>query len=270
MCIPSMKRLLWIALALLAACTGQRGQRVENLPTPAQIDRLATASYLTQNAPPPDYRGSVSFPQVDARLNEIAGGHYIVHLEFNGVFAGTPRQTNATANAEIWFRQVGSARRVIVRTAGELIGKKEDDAFEAVRLGPDAFLVRENACLAKVPDAETAADLSAGTLVGGIVTAQPTGLRATINNLDSWQYSFSVTDLRLPSIKPSEEGLIEMASGELWVAPKYNAVSRFYVNLNVKDAIIFDRKLPVTGQVILRYDLYDADSQPNITVPFGC
>jgi hypothetical protein len=265
-----MRRLLWLTLALLAACTGQRGQRVENLPTPAQIDRLATASYLTQNAPPPDYRGSVSFPQVDTRLNEMAGGHYIVHLEFNGVFAGTPRQTNATANAEIWFKQVGSSRRVVVRTAGELIGKKEDDAFEAVRLGPDAFLVRENACLAKAPDAETAADLSAGTLVGGVVTAQPTGLRATINNLDSWQYSFSVTDLKLPSIKPSNEGLVEMASGELWVAPKHNAVSRFYVNLNVKDAIIFDRRLPVTGQVILRYDLYDAGSQPNITVPFGC
>ena len=48
------------------------------------------------------------------------------------------------------------------------------------------------------------------------------------------------------------------------------AVVRFYVNLDVENAFIFDRQLPVTGQVILRYDLYDIGVVPNITVPFGC
>ena len=262
--------LLIIMLAGLAAgCSSQRGQRLEDLPTPASFDSLATAQFLTQNAPPPGYQGPVSYPEVDGGLNALPGWRYIVHLEFDGVFARTPRPTSANANAEIWYRQVGSARRVVVQTAGELLGP-EDNAFEAVRLGPDAFLVRQDLCLTDAPDAMTAADLRAGTLVGGVRQALPTGKRATINGEDAWQYTFTAADLNLPSIRPAEGGQFTLTSGELWVAPAHGVVVRFYVNLEVSDSVIFDRQLPVSGQVILRYDLYDIGVTPNITVPFGC
>ncbi len=259
-----------LGIFLLTACTGQRGQRLEDLPTPASVDTFATDVFMTQNAPPEGYRGDVAFPQVDANLNTLSGWRYIVQLEFNGVFARTPRETSANTTAEVWFAQLGSARRVVVNTAGELIGKKENDAFEAVRLGPSAFLVRDNTCVTGIPDAETAADLRAGSLVGGVTRAAPTGQRATINGQDAWQYAFNTTDLNLPAIRFSDNGYVEATGGELWLAPAVNSVVRFYVNLNVDNAIIFDRQLPVTGQVILRYDLYDIGTPPNITTPFGC
>jgi hypothetical protein len=258
---------LIVLIPLLAGCN--RGLDIKNVATPATVDGLATAQYLTENAPPPEYRGTVSFPEVDAGLDNLEGWRYQVQLEFNGVFARTPRETSANATAEVWFKQLGSARRVVVNTSGELLGK-ENNAFEAVRLGPDAFMVRENTCTKGGADAETAADLRAGRLVGGVNRATPTGLRETVNGEDVWQYSFTTADLNLPSIHLSDEGAMEVTSGELWVAPARNAVIRFYLNLDITSAIIFDRQLPVSGEVILRYDLYDINHPTNITVPFGC
>ena len=56
----------------------------------------------------------------------------------------------------------------------------------------------------------------------------------------------------------------------MWISPAHNAVVRFYLNLDVTNVVIFDRQLPVTGQVTMRYDLYDIGSDFNITTPFGC
>lgn len=258
---------LVFGIVLLGGCN--RGQDTNNLPTPASVDGVATAQYLTQNAPPPDFRGVLSFPEIDAGLTDLEGWRYQVQLEFSGVFARTPRETSANATAEVWFKQLGSARRVVVNTSGELLGK-ENNAFEAVRLGPDAFMVSQNTCNKGGTDAVTGADLRAGRLVGGVTHATPTGLRATVNGEDVWQYSFTTADLNLPSIRLAQDGAIESTGGELWVSPRHNAVIRFYVNLNLTNAIIFDRELPVSGTVILRYDLYDINLPTNITVPFGC
>jgi hypothetical protein len=266
----NFKRLLVYTLfgvLLLAGCN--RGQDSSLLPTAASEDGAATAIYLTENAPPPEFRGVLSFPEVDAALADLEGWRYQVQLEFNGVFARTPRETSANATAEVWYKQVGSARRVVVNTSGELLGQ-ENNAFEAVRLGPDAFMVRQNTCTKGGTDAITAADLRAGRLVGGVNRANPTGIRATVNGEDVWQYTFTTADLNLPSITLVEDGTLEATGGELWIAPKHNAVIRFYVNLTLTNAIIFDRQLPVSGTVILRYDLYDINTPPNITMPFGC
>ncbi|MBZ0300114.1 MAG: hypothetical protein K8J31_10250, partial [Anaerolineae bacterium] len=92
---------------------------------------------------------------------------------------------------------------------------------------------------------------------------------ATLNSQEAWQYQFATEDLNLPAIRLDDDGTLN-ATGELWVAPESNVVVRFYVNLDVENAFIFDRQLPVTGQVILRYDLYDIGDVPNITIPFGC
>lgn len=268
---------LWgglLALLLLSGCSSGRGQSLDDLPTRASFESasaLATADMLTQNAPPPGFREVVRFPEVDQNLAELAGWRYIVALGFDGVFARTPRATAATAQAEVWFNQLGSSRRVELATAGELIGQEADNAYEAVRLGPDAFLVRDGVCLTNAgPDAAAAADLRAGLLVGGVNQAMPTGRRAVINGEDSWEYAFTAADLNLPPIRLDAGGRADMTSGQLWVAPAHNAVIRFYVNLDVENAFIFDRTLPVSGQIILRYDLFDVGTQPNITVPFGC
>jgi hypothetical protein len=268
--LTGLQRLLMLLVIVgLTACSGRRGQQLADIPTlAADPAEAATAQYMTENAPPPGFRQEVSFPDIDAQLIGLPGWRYVVTLEFNGIFARTPRETSATARAEIWYNQLGSSRRVLVETSGELIGQEENNQFEAVRLGPDAFLVRDNTCNTGA-DAETAADLRAGLLVGGVNRATPTGLRATLNGEEAWQYRFAADDLNLPSIRLDDTGTLA-ATGEIWVAPEHNAVVRFYVNLDVENAFIFDRQLPVTGQVILRYDLYDIGDAPNLTIPFGC
>ncbi|MFN8375861.1 MAG: hypothetical protein U0694_23685 [Anaerolineae bacterium] len=263
-----------MCLLFLAACDRGSITDPSQLPTAVDPETAPTEFFLTQNAPPSGF-SSVSFPQIDANLNLLAGWRYEVTLAFNGVFASTPRETSAEASAQVWFNQLGSARRVLLQTTGELIGQEEDTAFEAVRLGPDAFLVRSGVCLTNAgDDAAAAADLSAGGLIGGVTNAQPTGIHAIINGnlgMESWQYGFSNADLVLPAIHTAEGGSIAMATqGEIWVAPSQNVVVRFYVTLNVENAIIFDRQLPVTGQVIIRYDLFEMGVAQNISMPFGC
>ncbi len=265
------KRHILILVSLvvgLAGCSGRRGQQLTSIPTLASPAEAATAYFMTENAPPPGFREAVAFPQVDAQLPQLEGWRYEVTLQFDGIFARTPRETSASARAQVWFNQLGSARRVVVETAGELIGQEEDNSFEAVRMGPDAFLVTNNICNTGA-DAETAADLRAGLLVGGVHHAIPTGHHATLNGEEAWQYRFEAQDLNLPAIRLDEGGTLA-ASGEMWIAPEHNAVVRFYVNLDVENAFIFDRQLPVTGQVILRYDLYDIGEPAPVTVPFGC
>jgi hypothetical protein len=257
------------ALLLAAGCTGQRGQRLEDIPTPAQFDALATAQAQTANAPPPGFRDSVSFPEVDANLDDLDGARYEVQLEFDGVFARTTRTTSATTHAQISFNRVGSSRRVLVQTAGELLGRP-DSSFEAVRLGPDSFLVQNGQCLTEGVDAQTAAVLRAGTLIGGVTQAVPVARKAVINGEEAWQYVFTADALNLPNVHLEQGGTLNLAGGELWVAPARNVVVRFYLNLDVTNAVIFDRQLPVSGQILIRYDLYDAGKTTNITVPFGC
>ncbi len=257
---------LLFPVLLLSSCT--RGQNIADIPTPASIESLGTANALTAVAPPEGFRDSVSFPDVDANLQKLLGGRYLVTLEFTGVFTSTPRTTNAKATAEVWFNQSGS-RRVVVDVTGELLGKT-DTNFEGVRLGNDSFMVLNKECANTGADTVTAAGLRAGTLVGGVKKAIPAGEKATLNGQEAFKYNFTSSDLNLPSIKLSDSGTVEATGGELWVAPTLNAVIRFYVNLNVTNAIIFDRALPVDGQVILRYDLYDVGQITNIAVPNGC
>ncbi|MEZ4668554.1 MAG: hypothetical protein R3E39_11630 [Anaerolineae bacterium] len=261
--------LLCFIVFLLAACNSQRGQTIQEIPTAASIEGLATAQVQTAVAPPEGFRDSVSFPQVDANLQLLAGGRYEVTLEFDGVFARTPRQTSANTTAAVWFNQAGGQRRVTVQTSGELLGR-EDNSFEAVRLDADSFLVQAGTCVTGGEDAKTAANLSAGSLVGGVTHATPAGQKATLNGEEVWKYDFTTTDLNLPAIHVPDDGTLEATSGELWIAPSRNAVVRFYVNLNVTNTIIFDRALPVDGQVIIRYDLYDVGKTTNISVPNGC
>ena len=96
--------------------------------------------------------------------------------------------------------------------------------------------------------------------------------RGTINGVAVWHYAFTMDDLTLPQVEQSESSQIVMVGGELWVSPEHNAVVRFYVNLDVENVVLLlvDNTLPLTGTLVLRYDLFDIGVDPNITEPYGC
>lgn len=266
---------LLLVVMLLAACR-ERGKTLDDVPTRIpSVDALATADMLTANAPPPGYRESVSFPQVDDNLPRLESWRYEVLMAFDGVFAGTPRPVTGRTTAQVWFRQLGPTRRVVIEGEGELVAQEEGVVLEGVRLGSDTFLVRDNTCLGDAGgDAAVLADLRAGDLIGGVTEAIPAGAKGTINGEEVWRYDFTQEELVLPQIDLGDRGSIIAMSGELWVAPEHDAVIRFYLTLNVENAFVFNLDdpdaLPVTGTVTLRYDLYDIGVDPNITQPFGC
>lgn len=258
--------LLLVGLALLlVACASD-----VPLPTPQTVAGRATEIALTQNAPPSGF-SVVSFPVIDGNLTALPGWRYDMLIEFNGVFARTTRPASAKTEASVYYNQVASARRVVAEIQSELQGDPAPFRYEAVRLGPDAFLVRDGVCLSNAgEDAFTVAALSAGTLIGGVQGAQTAAQIATINGEQVWRYNFTLDDMLLPSIGLGDSSQILEMRGELWVAPQHNAVVRYHANLEVENVFFLGSALPVTGTVILRYDLYEVGSTPNLSIPFGC
>ncbi len=256
---------LWL-IGLLSACTADDNP----LPTLARPDQLPTDIALTENAPPAGF-DSVSFPRIDDNLRALPGWRYEMTLRFDGVFARTPRETHLLTQADVRYNQVASARRVVATVDNDLQGEGDPVQYEAVRLGPDAFLVRDEGCLSNAAqDARLAADLSAGELLGGVQQAETAAQKAVINSEEVWRYAFDERDMVLPNVTFGDGSRILSMTGELWVAPQHNAVVRYYVNLEVENITLLDSALPVSGTLLLRYDLYDVGDVPNISVPFGC
>lgn len=255
----------------LTAC--QRGQ-VDELPTRVPPPDVAmTAQVLTENAPPEGFREAIVFPQIDDKTLLLSNWRFEATLIFNGVFSGTPREANGTVVVNAWYNQLTQARRVVIEGTGNLFGEDEDTLVEGVRLGTNTFLVRDNTCLGEANgQAAIVADLLAGDLLGGVNRAVPNGKKATVNGEDVWLYAFDAADLVLPQIQQGANGIITVTGGELWLAPERNAIIRFYVNLDVENVTVqlFDTSLPITGTLLLRYDLYDIGVDPNISQPFGC
>lgn len=280
--------IMLIAGALLAGCQ-ERGLRPEDLPTLiTDLDALATSALLTENAPPPFFRDGVRLPRIDDGTEALSNWRAQVQIRFDGVFAGTTRQTSASADAEIWFTLLGTRRRVVLDVEGELLTAPSvldhQQRLEGVRYGQDIFIIENERCspvnLDTAPggtEANTApavaaiiADLGAGELLGGVRDAKPNGKKAVINGSEVWGYGFLGNDLIMPSIIPQTGGTANMLGGELWFAPEHNAAIRFYLTVDVENAIVFGSQIPVTGQVVMRYDLFDIGVDPNITIPFGC
>jgi hypothetical protein len=262
--------LVCLLLLVLTACEGRRGLRPEDLPTPASIESLATAQLLTANPPPPPFdRPQTRFSDIDAGLRELPGWRYTVSLEFRGVYANTTRAVTAESRAEVSFNQLASSLRVQASTSGDLFAAT--GAYEAVQLGPDAFLLRDGVCLDNAENAaRVAAGLDAGSLIGGVGRAEPAGQRATINGEDVYGYGFDAGDLRLPSLRLADGGRMTMTSAELWIAPARGVVTRYYVHLEIENAVLLDQPQPVTGTLLVRYDVYDIGTAFNIAIPFGC
>lgn len=264
--------LLLLALAVGAGCRSQRNQSPEAVPTVASLDALATALPLTQNAPPAPWNlEQTGFDRIDGGLNNLPGAHYTVRLEFDGAIAETGQTVNASAQADVTLDQLTSARRVLLSTQGELIGQPENSSFEAVRLGEDAYLLRDGMCLSGGGnDAQAAANLSAGDLIGGVTRTLPAGRQAVINGEPVYAYSVNPGDLRLPAVQQGDNSRVTVDSAELWISPARGAVVRFYVNLSVENVTLLGRPAPVTGTLLLRYDADQLGAPNNISIPFGC
>lgn len=272
--MPALYRLVFLlgALCLSAACT-PRGLTPDDLPTPIiDLDALATAQMMTQNAPPPRFREGIRFPRLDDNLDALDNWRAVISLDFDGVFAGTPRPARGRTTAEIWYNQLGNQRRVVLQTEGELLVTGQRQQLEGVRLGNDTYLVQDATCRETTDTAAAAvADLGAGTLIGGVTSAVPVGMRGRINGEEVYRYAFLQDALALtPSVQARDGGRVTFINGELWFSADHNAVVRFYLTLDVDNATVFGSQLPVSGQVVIRYDLHDIGINPNISVPFGC
>lgn len=269
-------RLLKISLILslvvgLAACVPQQPDNAP-LPTLMQdLDAAATAQVMTQNAPPPRFRESLTLPSIEAGLSDLSQWRYTVTAEFKGTFAGTSRPAEATTTAEVTYHQLTSARRVILTAAGSLLTEEEQIAAEAVRIGRDVYLVNNGQCsVVTDTDAAEVVEAGAGLLIGGITGARPTGTTGIINGENVFRYELSSENLQLASIIPRSEGSVTLNASELWFSGEHAATVRLYLTLTVQNATVFGSQLPVDGQIILRFDLMDIGQDANISVPFGC
>jgi hypothetical protein len=261
-----------LLLAALAAACESTAPNDRPLPTIiSDLDAAATASVMTQNAPPPRFRDGVSLARIENGLDLLPGWRYTVTVEFEGVFAGTSRPALATTTAEVAYHQLTSARRVELTADGSLLTDGEAVTTEAVRIGSDVYLNTSGQC-STVTDTEAAAvaDTGADLLIGGIDRAMPTGTVGVINGEAVYRYSFAPDALRLASVAAQENGTVTLVNAELWFSAERAAVVRLYMTLDVENATVFGSQLPVTGRVIMRYDLTDVGDDPNISVPFGC
>lgn len=261
----------WLFLILLIVSVSACQPDTTDLPVPtvANIDALATAVVLTENAPPAGF-SNVSFPRIDDNLDLLSGWRAELTFEFDGVFSQTTRSANVRTDATIIYNQLGSARRVVA----EIVDLDTPDTvtqLEGVRLGPDTFLVRDGTCLTNAgDDANVLADLRAGDVIGGMLRADNTIDRAIINGEAVWRYDFVLEDLTLPALQLDANSRVLDFRREMWLAPEHNAVIRYFVTMEVENARLVQSELPVTGTVIIRYNLYDIGVVPNINVPFGC
>ena len=146
-----------------------------------------------------------------------------------------------------------------------------------MRLGPDTFFVpRDNTCQTDAgDDAAVLADFRVSELIGGINSARSTSVDAIINGEPVWRYDFTADDLNLISLRVGSNGRIVNMSGEMWVSAEHNVVIRYWLTMDVENVVVTvlsenpDTALPVTGQLLIRYDVYDIGIDPNISQPFG-
>jgi hypothetical protein len=264
--------LLILSGLTLAGCRSQRNQSPETAPTVASLDALATALPLTQNAPPTPWNlEQTRFARIEDGLNTLPGAQYTVLLQFDGAVVGTGQTVSASAQADVTLDQLTSARRVLLTNQGELIGQPENSQFEAVKLGDDAYLLRDGVCLSGGgEDARAAAALSAGDLIGGVLHTLPAGRQAVINGETVYAYTVTPEELRLPAVQLGDDSRVTVDSAELWIAPERGVVVRFYANLRVENVTLLGRPAPVTGTLILRYDTSALGEPNNISIPFGC
>lgn len=257
--------LIWIT-ASVAACSGL-GQTPP--PPPHSPESLATALKLTENAPPPGL-DRAAFDVVDAELDEIDGYRYVLEVRFEGVFDDTLEATSGFVRTEVWWDGIAPARRVVLDADGALFASEPRD-LEGVRIGDDYYLVDETGrCLLNVDDtARAVASLRVGSLLGGMAETSYAGIQAVLNGQQAYRFDLTPETVSLPLIHRNDDSVVQLA-GELWVMPEPYLVNRLYANVDVSRVTLLEGTRSVSGQVFVRYDVYDIGVVPNISIPYGC
>lgn len=253
-------------ILILAGCSGL-GQTPP--PTPLDVDSLGTAIVLTENAPPAGLE-TVSYEVVDRGLDDLQGYRYTLEVRFEGMVDSDLTATTGTIQAEVWWDGIAPARRVRLAAAGAAFAS-DPRQLEAVRITDSYYLVDQNGrCSASLQEAARGvADLDAGTLIGGVAEAAYSSTRATLNGVDAYRYTVTPANAILPPVGLLEGGGLEL-DGELWVNPQSGVVVRYYANVTLSHVTLFESEIPVSGELFIRYDVFDLDVVPNISIPFGC
>jgi hypothetical protein len=260
-----------LACLLLAALAAGCLPAPKPIPTVTTLEMLQTAQYLTKNAPPPGFEQGVQFPHIDDHLADVPSWHYVVSLSFDGVYADSNEKATGQISAEIFSNEVSGERRVLLKASGAVFGVGVRDV-EGVRISNDYYLVDQNKVCTKVTDSPAdskVADLSAGSLIGGVKNATPVGERKTDNNFKVWEYTFLPEDVVPPALDLSKGGKFTIAAGDLWVSPADKAVYEYNITLNVENAVLQGNR-PLTGQIRAAYQLLETGTAYNIAIPYGC
>ncbi len=194
----------------------------------------------------------------------------MLSVTFDGVFTASQDKATGELDAQIFSDELTSGRRVLFNVTGTAFGVTDTRAVEAVRLSNDYYQVIQKNCTHPTDAAnQKIADLTAGSLLGGVTHAAPTGQRDTFGKLPVWEYSFLPNAITAPLVHIGSGSLI-VASGDSRVAPSVNAVSRFTFPINVQNVNLFQGDQNVTGQLREVYNLQEVGTLYNIAIPFGC
>ena len=265
-------------IVVLAACgSANRGDVV--VPTVASFDTLPTSIFLTTNAPPAGYSVIQANP-VDVHLSERLGWAYTVTGTFDGQFDDSGESATGALKAVVQANELGQTRRVVLSVEGAAFLPGDAPLkLEGVRWSNDSYTVDVNGKCSLDTGSQTTgaviADLSAGQIIGGVVSATPTGFRREIDGVPTWQYGFAPGDVIVPAIRATGESAVTVQA-DLWLSPYYNAVLHYEITAAVTGVRLLwadsAASSTVSGTLHLTYDLDVAaiDSQPNISVPNGC
>ena len=136
---------LLVLLLTLTACRTSDVVDLDDLPTPIDLTDLPTHAVLTENAPPEGY-SSVNVPAINDGLASLGSWQSSTQIFFDGVVSGTPREINSSLIISEWYDLVGSSKRVVVASEGDLFTDNTTLGYEAVQMGPDYFVVEGEGC----------------------------------------------------------------------------------------------------------------------------
>jgi hypothetical protein len=263
------RRFVIMVVLMTLVAGGCRGLGQTPPPPPYDVDSLATAIVLTENAPPAGYE-SAAVPVVDADLADLPGYRYTLDIRFEGVYDSDLREAVGHIRAEVLWDGLAPARRVILDAGGDAFAR-EPRRLEAVRMVDDYYLVDEaGRCLVNVQDtARAVANIDAGSLIGGITETAYSGTQAVLNSVQAYRYDVTAAAAILPLLNTTADSRVDL-NGELWLAPASDSVVRYYINATVNHVYLLDNDEAVSGQVFIRYDLFDIGDVPNISIPYGC
>lgn len=263
-----------LTVVMLGACDRLVGDdEPVAIPTRDELsyEDFQTAQIYTQNAPPPGFE-EVVFPEIDDNLITTVYSRVEISASFNGHDSQTGEPvTDGFMRLRMINDELHVARQVQIEFVGDVFSG-DSSSLNVVRLGNDYYMVDVNGiCITDTTVIDPIANLRAGQLIGGVEFAQPTGRSDVVNGVEAWQYGFDPQFVNPPAVQlEAQTSTLDFLGGEMWVAPEYNVVVRFAIEMNVHRAKLFFGEREVTGRFRYQYDVVDIGLLPNISIPNGC